>query len=112
MTKLFGNIKVPTYDSAITQLTTTTLNDTYFFIATANGQTYTLPLAASYPNKVYIIYNNAGTGNFTIVPTSPDTIAFFNNTARTTLTINDIYAPSYIISDGASKWWVITYQNF
>jgi len=70
------------------------------------AKSITLPLAASYPGKIFVFkdsYGLSGTNNITIFTTSPNLI---DNTL-TYYTINSYFAGIRLISDGINGWWVI-----
>jgi len=70
------------------------------------AKSITLPLAASYPGKMFVFKDSFGLGatnNITIFTTSPDLI----DGTLTYYTINSYFAGIRIISDGINGWWII-----
>jgi hypothetical protein len=75
-------------------------SDRYLGVTSTSGATLTLPAAASYPGKEYIISDEAGTAAthaITIAPTSPSTI-----NGGSSVSISTAYGAKTIITDGAN----------
>jgi len=80
--------------------TNTTLDASHTVVLVSGARTITLPLAASFPNKLYHIKQSDAAAS-TIARSGSDTID-----GATSLTLTGIYKLYTVVSDG-NAWWVL-----
>lgn len=68
----------------------------------------TLPLAADFPNHVYVIKNVAAVGGVTITPNIAD---FIDGVAGPQVLLPDQFDVIWLMSDGGTNWWILSFSN-
>jgi hypothetical protein len=99
---LFFNGHAITAPSVLSTASNQTLDQTDDIVRTTGALTITLPLAATYPGKVYTVYNTAA--HTTTINTAGSDI-FDDGSAS--LTITTLREHVRLFSDGVSAWLVI-----